>query len=90
MKRSKRSTRVTISADGRGVVSHAGGGMLRELAHDTGLVESVTSALTDTYTGPWVHAPGQVFADLAVAIADGGDCVSHIEVFGDRHQICGQ
>jgi hypothetical protein len=26
---------------------------------------------------------------MAVAIADGGDCVSHIEVFGDRHQVCG-
>ena len=37
----------------------------------------------------WTHAPGQVFADLAVAIADGGDCVSHIEVFGDQHQVCG-
>jgi DDE family transposase len=89
VKRSKRSKRVTISADGRGVVSHAGVGMLRELAHDTGLVEGVSAVLADTYAGPWVHAPGQVFADLAVAIADGGDCVSHIEVFGDRHLVCG-
>lgn len=63
--------------------------MLRELACDTGLVTGVTEALADTYAGPWVHAPGQVFADLAVAIADGGDCVSHIEVFGDRHEVCG-
>ncbi len=89
MKRSKRSRRVKVSADGRGVVSHAGVGMLRELAQDTGLVEGVTAALADTYAGPWQHAPGQVFADLAVAIADGADCVSHVEVFGDRHQVCG-
>lgn len=89
MKRSKRSGRVKVSADGTGVVSHAGVGMLRELACDTGLVEGVTAALANTYAGPWQHAPGQVFADLAVAIADGGDCVSHIEVFGDRHQVCG-
>jgi Transposase DDE domain group 1 len=89
VKRSKRSGRVKVSADGRGVVSHAGVGMLRELARDTGLVEGVTTALADTYAGPWQHAPGQVFADLAVAIADGADCVSHIEVFGDRHQVCG-
>jgi hypothetical protein len=53
------------------------------------LVEGVTTALADTYVGPWQHAPGQVFADLAVAIADGGDCVSHIEVFGDQHQVYG-
>ncbi|MEC3977423.1 IS1380 family transposase [Amycolatopsis sp. H20-H5] len=81
--------RVKVSADGRGVVSHAGVGMLRELARDTGLVEEVTTVLADTYAGPWVHAPGQVFADMAVAIADGADCVSHVEVFGDRHQVCG-
>lgn len=89
VKRSKRSRRVKVSADGTGVVSHAGVGMLRELAQDTGLVAGVTAALADTYAGPWQHAPGQVFADMAVAIADGGDCVSHIEVFGDRHQVCG-
>jgi hypothetical protein len=59
------------------------------LACDTGLVAGVTAALADTYVGPWVHAPGRVFADLAVAIADGGDCVSHVEVLGDRHEITG-
>jgi hypothetical protein len=85
----ERLRRVKVSADGRGVVSHAGTGMLRELAYDTGLVAGVTSALADTYAGPWVHAPGRVFADLAVAIADGADCVSHIEVLGDRHEVVG-
>jgi hypothetical protein len=30
-----------------------------------------------------------VFTDMAVAIADGADCVSHIEMFGDRHEVCG-
>jgi hypothetical protein len=63
--------------------------MLRELALATGLVAGVSQALADTYAGPWVHAPGRVFADLAVAIADGADCVSHIEVFGDQHGVCG-
>jgi hypothetical protein len=85
----ERPRRVKVSADGRGVVSHAGTGMLRELAFDTGLVVGVSGALADTYAGPWVHAPGRVFADLAVAIADGGDCVSHIKVLGDRHQVVG-
>ena len=89
VKRSKRVGRVKVSADGRGVVSHAGVGMLRELAEDTGLAAGVTAVLADTYDGPWLHAPGRVFADLAVAIADGADCVSHIEVFGDQHGVCG-
>lgn len=72
MKHSKRSQRVRVSADGVGVASHAGVGLLRELAHDTGLVAGVREALADTYAGPWLPAPGRVFTDMAVAIADGG------------------
>jgi len=63
--------------------------LLRELAEDTGLVEAVTDALADTYGGRWVHAPGQVFADLAVTVADGADCVSGIEVLADRERLFG-
>lgn len=66
MKSSKRSQRVKVSADGAGVVFHAGVGLLREVAEYTGLVEVVTAALAETYKGPWVHAPGRVFTDLAV------------------------
>lgn len=89
MKSSRRFRRVRVSAAGRGVVSHAGVVLLRELAQDTGLVAAVTAALADTYAGRWVHAPGQVFADLAVAVADGADCVSGIEVLRDRERLCG-
>ena len=33
--------------------------------------------------------PGQVFADLAVAIADGADAVTGIEVLRDREALFG-
>ena len=49
-----------VSADGQGVVSHAGVGMLREVADLSGLSAQVTAALADTYRGPWIHAPGDV------------------------------
>ena len=67
---------VKVSADGRGVVSHAGMGLIRELADLTGLSAHVTAVLADTYKGPWVYAPGPVFADLAAAVADGADCLT--------------
>ncbi len=51
MKRSGSRARFKVSADGRGVVSHAGAALLRELATETGLVASVTGALMDTYRG---------------------------------------
>lgn len=89
MKGSKRVPRVRVSADGRGVVSHAGVGMLREVAESTGLARGVTGALLDTYKGVPVHAPGRVFTDLACAIADGADCVSGIGTLVDRADLFG-
>ena len=82
--------RVTVSADGRGVVSHAGMGMLRELADLTGLSAQVTAVLADTYKGPWTYAPGAVFADLAAAVADGADCIDGVgQLCGDREHVFG-
>jgi Transposase DDE domain group 1 len=89
VKRSGRRARVKVSADGRGVVSHAGTALLRELAGETGLADAVSRALIDTYRGLPVHAPGQVFADLAVVIADGADAVTGIEVLRDRQALFG-
>jgi hypothetical protein len=87
VKCSKRVRRVVVSADGQGVVSHAGVGLLRELGKYTGLVDGVTEALIDTYKGPPVHAPGRVFTDLAVAVADGADAISGIAVLRDRQDL---
>jgi len=81
--------RVRVSADGVGVVSHAGVGLLREVADLTGLIGNVTEVLADTYQGPWVHEPGRVFADLAVAVADGADCVSGIGSLVDQQVLHG-
>jgi hypothetical protein len=78
-----------VSADGQGVVSHAGVGLLREMAEYTGLVDGVSAALIDTYRGVPIHAPGRVFTDLAVAVADGADAISGIGVLGDRQDLFG-
>lgn len=64
--------------------------MLRELADRTGLSAQVTAALADTYRGPWVYAPGEVFADLAAAVADGADCIDGVgQLCGDREHAFG-
>ena len=90
MKSIAAAPRVKVSADGHGVVSHAGMGMLRELADLTGLSAQVTAALADTYRGPWVYAPGAVFADLAAAVADGADCIDGVgQLCGDREHVFG-
>jgi hypothetical protein len=84
------ASRVKVSADGHGVVSHAGMAMVRELADWSGLSAQVTAALADTYRGPWVYAPGDVFADLAAAVADGADCIDAVgQLCGDREHVLG-
>ena len=35
------------------------------------------------------HAPGRVFTDLAVAVADGADAISGIGVLTDRDELFG-
>lgn len=89
MKRNGSVRGLKVSEDGQGVVSHAGLGMLRELTEDTDLVAALNAALADTYRGPWVHAPGGVLSDLAVAVADGADAITGIAVLGDREKAFG-
>jgi hypothetical protein len=84
------ASRVKVSADGHGVVSHAGMAMVRELADRTGLTSQVSAVLADTYRGPWVYAPGEIFADLAAAVADGADCIDGVgQLCGDREHVFG-
>jgi hypothetical protein len=89
VKRSKGKARFKVSADGKGIVSHAGTALLRELATETGLVKEWTAALIDTYSLPPTHAPGQVLVDLAVTIADGGDALRHLRTLRDQPRLFG-
>lgn len=90
MKNNPARLRVKVSADGQGVVSHAGTAMLREVADLTGLSAQVSAVLADTYRGPWTHAPGAVFADLAAAVAGGADCIDGVgQRCGDAEHVFG-
>ena len=91
MKQSTRPpARFHVSADGTGVVSHAGVSLLREIAVHTGLSTAITQALRDTYTRAPLHQPGHVFTDLAAAIADGACAISGITTLTDRADLHGR
>jgi len=89
VKRIRRFGRVRVTADGEGVVSHAGAELLREMAEYTGLVEAWDAALIGTYKAMPLHFPGQVLADLAVAIADGADSISDLAGLRDQPGLHG-
>lgn len=88
MKDSKQS-RIVVRADGTGLVSRAGVALLRELTISTGLGTGWSAALLDTYEDMPTHLPGRVLADLAVAIADGGDALAHLATLRDQEKLFG-
>jgi len=80
---------VEVTADGAGIVSHAGAMLLRELADEAGLTEGFTAALIGGYRGRPIHAPGRVLVDLAVTLADGGDCLADLAGLRDQAALFG-
>jgi hypothetical protein len=84
MKRNKWLPALKVTPDGKGVAAHAGSRLLAEMAEATGLTGAMSEAMAPTVLRQRRHDPGQVLVDLAVMIADGGDCLSDLAVL--RHQ----
>jgi hypothetical protein len=80
---------MTVTADGRGVVSHAGSRLLADLADRSMLTGQLSTALAGLGRPRAVHDPGRVLVDLAVAIADGAECISDIAVLADQPDLFG-
>ena len=75
-----------VTTDGVGVVGHAGAALLRELADRLGL----TTALDwHQAGGRRRHRDAAVLRDLAVLLADGGDCLSDLAVLRDQPALFG-
>ena len=89
MKNSARGSRVAVSADGRGLVSQAGAVLLWETMRVTGLGRGLSQALERWRAPRAVHDPGKIVADLAAALALGGDCLADIAVLREQPQLAG-
>lgn len=83
MKRTSWSSGLSVSADGVGVVAHAGSVATRLLADRTGLTAELSAAMSRRGFVP-VHDRGRVLTDVAVILADGGEAIADIDVL--RHQ----
>ena len=81
------SKNLEVSADGQGVVSHAGLALLRQLADKTGLTGGLSRALASPRL--LIHDRGRVMADLACAIADGAEVISDFRVMADQKELFG-
>jgi Transposase DDE domain group 1 len=81
------SKNLEVTADGQGVVSHAGLALLRQLADKTGLTGGLSKALATPRL--LIHDRGRVMADLACAIADGSEVISDFRVLADQKELFG-
>jgi hypothetical protein len=81
--------KITVSADGRGVVGHAGARLLADLADVTGLTVGFGDALAGLRQRQGGHDPGRVAVDLAVTIADGGEAIADLAVLRDQVDLFG-
>ena len=70
-------------------MSHAGAALLAEVADRVGLTRELGSALAGLRERHGKHDPGRVIRDLAVMLADGGDCLSDLRAVRDQQPLFG-
>ena len=89
MQNTARRPKITVSADGRGLVSQAGTLLLLEAARVTGLGQGLAGGLARWRAPRAVHDPGKILTDLVMALALGGDCLADIAVLRAQPELCG-
>ena len=87
--RSQSVRHAKVTTDGEGLVSHAGTALLAEMADRSGLTQAMSVAMGDCGIAWRVHDPGVVLTHLAVAIADGADCLSKLAVLRNQEALFG-
>jgi len=80
---------LSVTTDGRGVVSHSGSRLLADLAEVTGLTAGFSAALVGLRERRSAHDPGRVLTDLAVLLADGGETISDLAVLREQPGVFG-
>jgi DDE family transposase len=81
--------KLIVTADGTGQVGHAGSALLVGAADRLGLTRALSAAMAPTRQRASVHDPGVVLRDLAVMLADGGDCLADLGALRDQADLFG-
>ncbi len=82
--------KLTVTADGSGQVGHAGSALLGGVADRVGLTRALSEAMAPTRARRSAHDPGVVLRDLAVMLADGGDCLADLGAQRDQLDLFGK
>jgi hypothetical protein len=87
--RDGRPVTVEVTADGAGLVSHAGSALLGQVADKLGLTRALSLRLAGIKQRRGGHDPGRVIRDLAVMLADGGECVCDLGAVREQDALFG-
>ena len=87
--RDGRPVTVEVTSDGAGLVSHAGSALLARVADKLGLTKALSLRLAAIKQRRGGHDPGRVIRDLALMLADGGECVSDLGGVRDQEALFG-
>jgi hypothetical protein len=82
--------RFDITCDGEGIAGHVGAALLAELADRLGLSCALSWRAGRGQSARHRHDAGQVLRDLAVLLADGGDCLSDLGVLRNQPELFGE
>jgi len=80
---------VEVTSDGAGLVSHVGSALLAQVADKTGLTRALSRELGPLQLRTGSHDRGRVIRDLAVMLADGGDCLADLAAIRDQAALFG-
>jgi Transposase DDE domain group 1 len=89
MQNTARRPKITVSADGEGLVSQAGALLLGEGVRVTGLGDALSAGLARWRAPRAVHDPGKILTDLVTTLALGGDCLADIAMLRAEPELAG-
>src|SRR5450759_835332 len=84
-----RDFKVVVAPDGEGLVSHAGSALLTRVADKSGLTRALSLELAGLKQRCSGHDLGRVVRDLAVMLADGGECLADLGAVRDQQALFG-
>jgi hypothetical protein len=87
--RDGRLVTVEVTADGAGLVSHAGTALLAQVADTLGLTRGLSTRLGVIKQRRRGHDPGTVIRDLSVMLAGGGECVADLGAVREQEALFG-
>jgi len=89
VKYSRRRRLPVITADGEGIVNHTGALLLKELADRMGLTDDLAEALSWARVRRSAYDPGVILRDIAVTLANGGDCIADLAALRGQATLFG-